>query len=105
MPQDHANHYINHNYGYNPELAAKRLRTLPASDEAVRTAIKRQADMGVDEFILRPAPKIWTRWIGSPKSRRRSNERPQLETKASVRPCRAMEFLIRHARAGGHPVF
>jgi len=52
--QDHANHYINHNYGYNPELAAKRLRTLPASDEAVRTAIKRQADMGVDEFILRP---------------------------------------------------
>ncbi len=52
--QDHANHYINHNYGYNPELAAKRLRTLPASHEAVRTAIQRQADMGVDEFILRP---------------------------------------------------
>jgi len=51
---DHASHYINHNYGYNPELAAKRLRSLPASDEAVRTAIKRQADMGVDEFILRP---------------------------------------------------
>jgi len=52
--QEHAAHYINHNYGYNPELAAKRLRTLPASDEAVRASIQRQADMGVDEFILRP---------------------------------------------------
>ena len=51
---EHATQYINHNYGYNPELAAKRLRTLPASDQAVRTAIQRQADMGVDEFILRP---------------------------------------------------
>jgi alkanesulfonate monooxygenase SsuD/methylene tetrahydromethanopterin reductase-like flavin-dependent oxidoreductase (luciferase family) len=51
---EHATEYVNHNYGYNPELAAKRLRTLPASDEAVRTAIQRQADMGVDEFILRP---------------------------------------------------
>jgi alkanesulfonate monooxygenase SsuD/methylene tetrahydromethanopterin reductase-like flavin-dependent oxidoreductase (luciferase family) len=51
---DHATHYISHNYGYNPELAAKRLRTLPASREAVEESIKRQADMGVDEFILRP---------------------------------------------------
>ena len=52
--QEHAAEYINHNYGYNPELAAKRLQTLPASDEAVQNAIKRQADMGVDEFVLRP---------------------------------------------------
>ncbi len=52
--QEHASHYINHSYGYNPELAAKRLRTLPASREAVEESIKRQADMGVDEFILRP---------------------------------------------------
>jgi alkanesulfonate monooxygenase SsuD/methylene tetrahydromethanopterin reductase-like flavin-dependent oxidoreductase (luciferase family) len=52
--QDHATQYINHNYGYNPELAAKRLLSLPASPEAVRESIKRQADMGVDEFILRP---------------------------------------------------
>ena len=51
---DHATRYIHHNYGYNPELAAKRLRTLPASREAVEESIKRQADMGVDEFILRP---------------------------------------------------
>lgn len=51
---DHANRYIGANYGYNPELAAKRLRTLPASAAAVKDAIQRQADMGVDEFILRP---------------------------------------------------
>jgi alkanesulfonate monooxygenase SsuD/methylene tetrahydromethanopterin reductase-like flavin-dependent oxidoreductase (luciferase family) len=51
---DHAARYIGANYGYNPELAAKRLRTLPASNAAVEDAIKRQADMGVDEFILRP---------------------------------------------------
>jgi alkanesulfonate monooxygenase SsuD/methylene tetrahydromethanopterin reductase-like flavin-dependent oxidoreductase (luciferase family) len=51
---DHATSYINANYGYNPDLAARRLRTLPASREAVEAAINRQADMGVDEFILRP---------------------------------------------------
>ena len=51
---NHANHYIGANYGYNPELAARRLATLPTSRAAVEDAIKRQADMGVDEFILRP---------------------------------------------------
>jgi alkanesulfonate monooxygenase SsuD/methylene tetrahydromethanopterin reductase-like flavin-dependent oxidoreductase (luciferase family) len=51
---DHATRYINANYGYNPDLAARRLRTLPGSRAAVEDAIKRQADMGVDEFILRP---------------------------------------------------
>ena len=50
----HAARYINANYGYNPDLAARRLRTLPASRAAVEDAIKRQRDMGVDEFILRP---------------------------------------------------
>jgi alkanesulfonate monooxygenase SsuD/methylene tetrahydromethanopterin reductase-like flavin-dependent oxidoreductase (luciferase family) len=51
--QDYASRYINANYGYNPDLAARRLSTLPASDSAVEESIKRQADMGV-EFILRP---------------------------------------------------
>jgi alkanesulfonate monooxygenase SsuD/methylene tetrahydromethanopterin reductase-like flavin-dependent oxidoreductase (luciferase family) len=51
---EHATQYINANYGYNPELAARRLRALPTSRTAVENAIKRQADMGVDEFILRP---------------------------------------------------
>jgi len=52
--QEHAGAYIQKNYGYNPDLAAKRLRTLPTSVAAVEEAIKRQSDMGVDEFILRP---------------------------------------------------
>lgn len=52
--QEHASQYIAHNYGYNPELAAKRLQSLPKSREAVEESIKRQTDMGVDEFILRP---------------------------------------------------
>jgi hypothetical protein len=51
---EHANRYIKANYGYNPDLAARRLSTLPAARAAVEEAIKRQADMGVDEFILRP---------------------------------------------------
>ena len=51
---DQASGYINANYGYNPELAARRLRGIPTTAEAVEAAIKRQADMGVDEFILRP---------------------------------------------------
>ena|SRR5712692_1109837 len=51
---DQASRYINANYGYNPELAERRLRGIPITREAVETAIKRQADMGVDEFILRP---------------------------------------------------
>ena len=51
---DQATRYINANYGYNPELAARRLRGIPATRAAVEDSIKRQADMGVDEFILRP---------------------------------------------------
>jgi len=51
---DQASGYINANYGYNPELAARRLRGIPTTAEAVGEAIKRQADLGVDEFILRP---------------------------------------------------
>ena len=51
---EQASGYINANYGYNPELAARRLRGIPTTADAVEEAIKRQADMGVDEFILRP---------------------------------------------------
>jgi alkanesulfonate monooxygenase SsuD/methylene tetrahydromethanopterin reductase-like flavin-dependent oxidoreductase (luciferase family) len=51
---DHAAGYIRANYGYNSELAARRLRGIPTTAAAVEEAIKRQADMGVDEFILRP---------------------------------------------------
>ncbi len=51
---DQASSYINANYGYNPELAARRLRGIPTNPQALEEAINRQADMGVDEFILRP---------------------------------------------------
>jgi alkanesulfonate monooxygenase SsuD/methylene tetrahydromethanopterin reductase-like flavin-dependent oxidoreductase (luciferase family) len=49
-----AERYIQANYGYNPDLAWRRLKSLPASENALREAIRRQAGMGVDEFILRP---------------------------------------------------
>lgn len=52
--RDQATSYIKANYGYNPELAERRLRGIPATVEGVESAIKRQAEMGVDEFILRP---------------------------------------------------
>jgi alkanesulfonate monooxygenase SsuD/methylene tetrahydromethanopterin reductase-like flavin-dependent oxidoreductase (luciferase family) len=51
---EQASSYIETNYGYNPELAARRLRGIPITRAAVEEAIKRQAEMGVDEFILRP---------------------------------------------------
>jgi alkanesulfonate monooxygenase SsuD/methylene tetrahydromethanopterin reductase-like flavin-dependent oxidoreductase (luciferase family) len=51
---EHAARYINANYGYNPQLAARRLKNLPATKQAVEDAIGLQAAMGVDEFILRP---------------------------------------------------
>jgi alkanesulfonate monooxygenase SsuD/methylene tetrahydromethanopterin reductase-like flavin-dependent oxidoreductase (luciferase family) len=51
---DFASRYIENNYGYNPQLAARRLKDLPATSEEVLDTIRRQADMGADEFILRP---------------------------------------------------
>lgn len=51
---EQASRYIDANYGYNPELAQRRLRGIPMTREAVEDAVKRQSDMGVDEFILRP---------------------------------------------------
>lgn len=51
--------YIDANYGYNPELAKRRLRGIPTSPEEVEDAVRQQAEMGADEFILRPcAPDL-----------------------------------------------
>jgi hypothetical protein len=50
---DHATKYVQANYGYNPQLAEKRLRGIPTTREAVEEAIQRQSEMGADEFILR----------------------------------------------------
>jgi alkanesulfonate monooxygenase SsuD/methylene tetrahydromethanopterin reductase-like flavin-dependent oxidoreductase (luciferase family) len=52
--EEQASTYIQASYGYNPELAARRRRTLPTTPDAVREALARQVEMGVDEFILRP---------------------------------------------------
>ena len=46
--------YINANYAFDPALAERRLRTIPLGDAAVRDTIRRQADMGADEILLRP---------------------------------------------------
>jgi len=51
---EQASRYINANYGYNPELAARRLRGIPTTRSALKEALRRQADIGVDELILRP---------------------------------------------------
>ena len=51
--------YINANYGYNPALAEKRLAALPKTRSEVEAVIAAQADMGVDELIMRPcAPEL-----------------------------------------------
>jgi alkanesulfonate monooxygenase SsuD/methylene tetrahydromethanopterin reductase-like flavin-dependent oxidoreductase (luciferase family) len=50
----HADAYIAENYAFDRALAERRRRTLPTTPEAVRAAIARQADLGVDELILRP---------------------------------------------------
>ena len=49
-----ADAYVRANYGFDPKVAEKRRRGLPTTPQAVRDAIARQADMGVDEYILRP---------------------------------------------------
>ncbi|HZP95310.1 MAG TPA: LLM class flavin-dependent oxidoreductase [Candidatus Limnocylindria bacterium] len=49
-----ATSYIQASYGFDPAVAERRRRTLPTTEAAVRELISRQADMGVDELILRP---------------------------------------------------
>ena len=46
--------YIDASYGHDPALAERRLRGIPTTPAAVREAIVRQAEMGADEFVLRP---------------------------------------------------
>lgn len=57
--EDHARTYIDANYGYNPQLAERRLRSLPTTPGAVEQVIRQQEEMGADELILRPcAPEL-----------------------------------------------
>ena len=46
--------YIEASYGSNPALAARRLRDIPTTSAAVVETIRRAAEMGIDELILRP---------------------------------------------------
>lgn len=46
--------YIRTSYAFDPALAERRLRGIPTTPAALRSVLDHQADMGVDEFILRP---------------------------------------------------
>lgn len=49
-----ADAYIKATYAFDPKVAERRRKTLPTTPDAVRAAIARQSDMGVEEFVLRP---------------------------------------------------
>ena len=49
-----ADEYIRASYGHDPVVAERRRRTLPTTADAVRAAIARRSEEGVDEFVLRP---------------------------------------------------
>jgi len=49
-----ADRYIQANYGFKPDLAARIRSNVPTTPEAVLEAIRRQEDLGADEYVLRP---------------------------------------------------
>jgi len=51
--EDAATEHIRAWYGSDPQVAERRRRGIPTTPRAVMDAIERQADMGVDEYILR----------------------------------------------------
>jgi alkanesulfonate monooxygenase SsuD/methylene tetrahydromethanopterin reductase-like flavin-dependent oxidoreductase (luciferase family) len=52
--EDLARAYIMRTYAFDPALAERRLRTIPLGVDAVLDVVRRQADMGADEILLRP---------------------------------------------------
>ena len=46
--------YIRSAYAFDPALAERRLAGIPTTAAAVRELLRRQADHGLDEFVLRP---------------------------------------------------
>jgi alkanesulfonate monooxygenase SsuD/methylene tetrahydromethanopterin reductase-like flavin-dependent oxidoreductase (luciferase family) len=51
--------YIRTAYAFDPALAERRLRRIPTTVAAVRELMRSQADLGVDELVLRPcAPDL-----------------------------------------------
>lgn len=49
-----AHRYIDMYYGYDPVVAARRLADLPTTPRQVLERIRRHADDGVDELVMRP---------------------------------------------------
>jgi alkanesulfonate monooxygenase SsuD/methylene tetrahydromethanopterin reductase-like flavin-dependent oxidoreductase (luciferase family) len=49
-----ARRYIGDYYGYDPAVATRRLQDLPTTPQQVLERIRRHADDGVDELIMRP---------------------------------------------------
>jgi alkanesulfonate monooxygenase SsuD/methylene tetrahydromethanopterin reductase-like flavin-dependent oxidoreductase (luciferase family) len=49
-----ARRYIDAYYGYDPSVAARRLRDIPTTPTQVLERIRHHADEGVDELIMRP---------------------------------------------------
>lgn len=52
--EEAARAYVLDGYGHDPDLAERRLRGVPITPDAVRARIAWAADLGMDEFILRP---------------------------------------------------
>jgi alkanesulfonate monooxygenase SsuD/methylene tetrahydromethanopterin reductase-like flavin-dependent oxidoreductase (luciferase family) len=52
--QEHADRYIEANYGYNPDLAARNRGNIPTTRQALLDQIRRREDAGASEYLLRP---------------------------------------------------
>ena len=52
--QENADRYIEANYGYNPDLAARNRANIPTSRQALLDQIRRRGDAGATEYLLRP---------------------------------------------------
>jgi alkanesulfonate monooxygenase SsuD/methylene tetrahydromethanopterin reductase-like flavin-dependent oxidoreductase (luciferase family) len=52
--QENADRYIEANYGYNADLAARNRANIPTSRQALLDQIRRREDAGASEYLLRP---------------------------------------------------
>ena len=68
--------YIRSTYAFDPALAERRLAGIPTTPAAVRAVLRRQADMGVDEFVFRPCAADPSLLDRSGRPRRRTRPRP-----------------------------
>ena len=52
--RENADHYIEANYGYNPDLAARNRGNIPTTRQLLLDQIRRREDAGASEYLLRP---------------------------------------------------